>query len=62
MYVLWSTRSGGWLTKGGTYSSEFASAEQFTYEKALDRCKIHKGGMAQYGLLPVAVAILEALA
>lgn len=60
-YVLWSTRAGGWLTAGAQYSSELSEAERFTHAKALDRCKIHRGGLSQFGLVPVAIEDLEVL-
>lgn len=61
-FVLWSTRAGGWLTPGAQYSSDLSEAERFTHEKAISRCKIHRGGMSQFGLVPVSEEDLKELA
>jgi len=62
-YILWSTRSAGWFTSSGQYSSEQKNAQQFTYDKALDMCKVHyRNGLSEFGLIPVNISMLRAIA
>lgn len=60
-YVLWSCRLGGWLTRSAQYTTDYGEAERFPHVKALDRCKLQRGNMAQFGLIPVAVKDLEVM-
>ena len=52
MYLLYSLRSHGWLTKGSTYSTELASAKVVDRDEAIDTCRRFKseGG---HNLIPV---------
>jgi len=60
MYVLWSTVSGGWLTQGGTYSSELADAWKMEWPDAQATCKNHFArGNAEFGLIPVELILLD---
>ena len=54
MYVLWNTQVGGWLTPGGSYSSELSMAKQHPRDEALALTQRHYNQfMQQYGLIPV---------
>lgn len=53
-YILWSTRNGGWMTRGGTYSSERNRAQQFSRSEAFALCKTHAGFHGhELGLIPI---------
>ena len=60
MYILWSTRSGGWLSKTATYTTTQADAQPFTEADMLTHCKRHatKEGLH---LIPVRLEDLEKL-
>lgn len=58
MYLLWNARNGGWLTRGGTYSSELPEARPFTRADAIEMCKVHKA-MDAYGLIPVDAEMMD---
>lgn len=62
MYLIWSARSGGWLTSSGTFTSVRADARQFQYEDALAHC-IRQRDMYgfEYAALPVPVAFLNSV-
>lgn len=60
MYILWSGRLQGWLTRGSTYSSDQAEARRFPRDEAIEMCKRHKQ-QAGYGLLPVREEDLAAI-
>lgn len=67
MYILWSTANGGWFTRNATYSSESSAAFQMPWEEALRFCRTryqasNPTGGAGYGVIPVRVEDLEAIA
>lgn len=58
-YILWSGRLSGWLTAGGTYSSNRSEAKIFTRDEAIDYCRAqYRTGLSEFGLLPVALSDL----
>lgn len=62
MYILWNSRLGGWFTYAGNYSSDRKLAKVFERADALSIATKHKNnGFSEYGLLPIAIADLEAL-
>jgi len=52
IYLLYSPRSGGWLTSSSTYSSDYRDAKVLSREDALAMCKRQKD-RAGYGMIPV---------
>lgn len=63
MYILYSTRGRGWLTKSSTYTSDRTQAKQFTKEEMLDICVVHyQNGMTEFGLLPISMSDLSSIA
>ena len=52
MYILWSGRLQGWLTRGSTYSSDQAEARKFSRDEALAMVERHKN-QGGYTLLPI---------
>lgn len=52
IYLLYSPRSGGWLTKSSTYSTDIKDAREFNRDEAIAMRRKHAtdGG---YNLLPV---------
>lgn len=60
MYILYSIRATGWLTAGGTYTSDRTLAAQFNYDTMLRQCARHyRNGMTEFGLLPVSLTHLN---
>jgi hypothetical protein len=60
IYLLYSPRSGGWLTSSSNYSSDYREAKTFDRDDALAMCKRHKD-RAGYGMIPVRQEDLLAL-
>lgn len=58
-YYLWSTRANAWMNHGGTYTNDRHTARLFEYKEAVETCKVHRGMMGEFGLLPVAEAMLK---
>ena len=58
-YYLWSTRSAGWITHAGTYTSDRVNAKLVEYTEAIEACKVHRGYGAEFGLVPVAAEMLK---
>jgi hypothetical protein len=52
MYLLYSTRNNGWLTRSSTYSTDLIEAVRHERETALAMVKRHKE-QAGYPLLPI---------
>jgi hypothetical protein len=42
MYILYSTRLHGWLSKSSQYTSDRSQARQFERASALEFCRKHK--------------------
>ena len=61
MYYLWHTRLGGWFTKAGTVTTQLSDAGKYDQAEALKLCRIHKGGVTEYGLIPILIETIEAL-
>ena len=56
MYYLWNGQVGGWMTAGGSYSSELSLAKQYPREEALALvARRYNKFLAAYDLLPVRV-------
>lgn len=60
MYVLWSGKMQGWFTTSGNYSNDLDQAQRFERTAALVFARKHKTQGA-HGMLPVALADLEAI-
>jgi hypothetical protein len=60
MFILYSTRIGGWLTRNGTYISAIDKALKVPYDEALQIVAKHydpiEGGFA---IVPVSLSALE---
>lgn len=52
IYLLYSPRSQGWLTKSSTYSSDISEAKTFSRNEALLMVKRQRD-KAGYNLLPI---------
>jgi hypothetical protein len=52
VYILWSPRSQGWLTKSSNYSTDINDARVFNREDAIAMRKKHASD-AGYNLLPI---------
>lgn len=52
LYAIWSVKAGGWLTKSGNYSSEYANAKRVSRGEAIAACAVHVSEK-NFGWLPV---------
>lgn len=61
MYLLWSTKAGGWLANGVTATTTIrGDARQFHTTEAMRMAKgQYQNGLAEFGLLPVLITDLE---
>lgn len=60
MYLLWSARNSGWLSRTSTYTTDQTEALTLPRGEALARCKVHKS-QGGYQLLPVSLDDLGAI-
>jgi len=58
-YYLWSTRANAWMNYSGAYTNDRGSARLVPYSEAIEICKVHRGMMGEFGLLPVPEAMLK---
>lgn len=61
MYILWSGKLQGWLTRSSTFSSERKDARQLTQEEAIEMAARHYGSGGN-NLLPVEVDMMNEIA
>lgn len=60
MYLLWSPRMQGWLSRSGNYVSTQDHAAKYSRDDALALAVRHMNtGWAEYGLLPVCETDLD---
>lgn len=61
-YYLWSTRSAGWITRSGHYTSDRTQGKLVEWAEAIEACKVHRGYGAEFGLVPVPESMLKEIA
>lgn len=61
-YAIWNAQNGGWMTRTGTYTSEWKDAKRVSITDAIALCRrAYITHADEFRLIPVAVNAIEAV-